>query len=286
MDTIAVTGVTGGVGGRVASRLGARGIPLQLLTRDPSQLPTDLDGDVRRCEYADLDAMTRGFRGSRVALLVSGRESADRLAEHRTAVTAARDAGVEKLVYTSFLGAGPEATFTLARQHFHTEEFIRASGIDYVFLRDNLYTDSLPYFVDANGRIKGPAGTGRCSFVTRDDVAACAVEVLLGHDHDGATLDVTGPEALTLAEAADRLGQFIGLSIGFVDETEEEAYASRSVYGAPDWEVEGWVSSYLAIAGGEMATVSEVVEQLTGRPPQTLEDFLGAHPESYARLEA
>ena len=64
---------------------------------------------------------------------------------------------------------------------------------------------------------------------------------------------MTGPETFSLAEAADLLG------VEYVDETVEEAYASRASYGAPDWEVEGWVTSYLAIRNGDLDVVSDTV---------------------------
>ena len=62
----------------------------------------------------------------------------------------------------------------------------------------------------------------------------------------------------------------------FEDETDEEAYASRSVYGAPDWEVEGWVTSYQAIRDGSFDVVSTAVRDLTGRDPTSLARFVAA----------
>ncbi len=67
-------------------------------------------------------------------------------------------------------------------------------------------------------------------------------------------------------------------------ETMEEAYASRAHYGAPRFEVDGWVSGYVAIANGELEGVSEDVPLLTGHPATSLGDFLRVHPESYAHL--
>ena len=68
------------------------------------------------------------------------------------------------------------------------------------------------------------------------------------------------------------------------EETLEEARASRAPTGAPDWEIDGWVTSYLAIATGEMDVLSDTVPRLTGHEAQTLEEFLERHPESYAHL--
>jgi uncharacterized protein YbjT (DUF2867 family) len=200
-------------------------------------------------------------------------------------VAAAASAGVRKIVYTSFLGAGPEATFTLARQHHQTERFIRASGAEFVFLRDSLYTDYIPHLVGDDGVIRGPAGSGRVSFVTRDDIADAATAVLSTDVFDGQTFDITGPEAITLSEAAAIMSEFAAREISYLPETVEEAYASRAHYGAPDWEVEGWVTSYQAIANAEMEAVSNSVETLTLHRPLSVREFLAANPESYAHLQ-
>lgn len=279
-DLIALTGVTGAVGGRVANLLAERGVPLRFVARDPARCPP-LDAEVRKASYDDTTAMAKALEGVGALLFVSGREDKDRLEHHRSAVEAAATAGVGKIVYTSFIGAAPDATFTLARQHHATEDLIRDTGIPFVFLRDNLYTDFVPYFAGSDGVIRGPADDGRVGLVTRDDIAEAAVTALTTSEHDDTTVDLTGPEAIDLHETADRFGRFIGKPITYHPETVDEAYASRSVYNAPDWEVDGWVTSYLAIANGEMDVVTDSVELLTGRPAQTLEDFLTAHPESY-----
>jgi uncharacterized protein YbjT (DUF2867 family) len=89
---------------------------------------------------------------------------------------------------------------------------------------------------------------------------------------------------MTLAEAATLLGESIGREIAYEPETIEEAYASRAGYGAPDWEVEGWVSSYVAIARGELAEVTDCIERLAGHPPRELPELLERYPESWAHL--
>jgi uncharacterized protein YbjT (DUF2867 family) len=279
-DLIALTGVTGAVGGRVAGLLAKGDAPLRFIARDPAKCPP-IEAEVREASYDDAAAMTDALRGVGALLFVSGREDKDRLDHHRSVVEAAAAAGVRKIVYTSFIGAAPDSTFTLGRQHYSTEGFIRDTGIPYVFLRNNLYTDFVPYFAGQDGVVRGPAGEGRLGWVTRDDIAEAAATVLTTSEHDGTTFDMTGPESIDLYETAERYGRFVGRPITYHPETVDEAYASRAVYGAPDWEVDGWVTSYLAIANGEMDVVSDSVERLKGHPPQSLEDFLTAHPESY-----
>ena len=144
-----------------------------------------------------------------------------------------------------------------------------------------MYLDFLPAMAGTDGVIRGPAGDGRVAAVARDDIADVAVAVLLGDGHDGRTYDVTGPEAITLHQVAEELSRVTGRSITYHAETLREAYASRASYGAPEWEVEGWVTSYVAIATGELDVVSDTVSRLTGHEPMTLADFLRRHPESY-----
>ena len=203
---------------------------------------------------------------------------------HTAAVDAAVEAGVERIVYLSFVGAAPDATSTLAREHWQTEEHVRSRGLEHTFLRDNAYLEYVPALVGPDGVIRGPADEGRVGAVAREDVAEVAVAVLLGEGHDGRAYDVTGPGASTLHEAAEELSRASGRRISYYPETLEEAYASRASYGAPEWEVERWVTSYTAIAAGEMEVVSDTVGKLTGHPPMGLAEFLRRHPESYRHL--
>jgi uncharacterized protein YbjT (DUF2867 family) len=193
-------------------------------------------------------------------------------------------AGVERIVYLSFINASPEATFTFARDHWHTEEHVREVGLRHTFLRDNIYLDFLPRLAGADGVIRGPGGDGRIGAVARDDVADVAVAVLLGDGHDGQTYDVTGSEATTLQQAAEELSRVTGHDVTYREETLEEAYAYRASYGVPDFEVEGWVTTYAAIAAGDLDVLSDAVARLTGHAPMTLADFLRRHPESYRHL--
>jgi NAD(P)H dehydrogenase (quinone) len=282
---IGVTGASGAIGGRVARQLAERGLEQRLIVRDPSRAPQLSGAEVVACAgYADGESMRRAFDGVETLLLVSAAESRDRQAEHASAIDAAAAAGVQRLVYTSFLSAAPDATFTFARDHYYAEEQIKSTGVAWTFLRDSIYLDFIPFFAGEDGVIRGPAGEGRIAPVARDDVADVATVVLTEDGHEGQAYPLTGGEAFTLAEAADRVSRVIGAEVRFHDETLEEARESRAPSGAPDWEIEGWVTTYAQIAGGEMDVVADTVERLAGHPPLTLEEFLRANPESWQHL--
>jgi uncharacterized protein YbjT (DUF2867 family) len=267
MTSIAVTGVTGQLGGRVARRLSAAGVPQRLVVRDPSRAPALDRAVAARCGYGDGEAARRALTQVGILFMVSAAESPDRLEQHRTFIDAAASAGVRHLVYTSFAGAAPDATFTLARDHWATEEYVRAVGLPYTFLRDNLYADFLPQLAGDDGTIRGPAGDGRVAAVARDDIADVAVAILRDPArHAGRTYDLTGPQALTLDDVTQTITERTGRKVTYQPETLAEAYASRASYGAPAWQVEAWVSTYSAIAAGELARVDDAVERLTGRP--------------------
>jgi len=274
---IAVTGATGAVGGRVARLLVGTDFraDVRLLVRDLSRAP-DFDGDVRVCEYADEQAAVEALRGADTLFMVSAAEAPDRRAQHRTFIRAAATAGVRHLVYTSFAGAAEDATFTLGRDHFDAEAAVRETGLAFTFLRDNFYSDLLPEFAGDDGVIRGPAGDGRVAAVARADVADVAVTVLREPErHAGATYTLTGPEALTLAEAAERAGKVLDRTLRFQDESVEDAYAwRRAAYGAEDWQLDAWVSTYTAIADGSVAEVTGDVERVTGHPARTIEQAL------------
>ncbi|MCS5719358.1 SDR family oxidoreductase [Herbiconiux sp. CPCC 205763] len=272
---IAVTGATGVVGGMVARELAARGVAQRLLVRDPSRAPQLPESSVHRIEYRDRDAARNALEGIDTVFMVSAAETVERREEHAAFVDAAEAAGVRHIVYTSFFAAAPDAIFTLARDHYATEEHIKASGLEWTFLRDNLYTDFIENMVGEDGVIRGPAGDGRVSIVARVDVARSAVAVLGDPaSHADRRYDLTGPEAITLAEAAATIARVRGRDVRFENETIDEAFASRARYGAPDWQVEAWVSTYTAIASGALAPVSADVEALTGAEPVSLEAFL------------
>ena len=274
---LAVTGSTGRLGSRVARGLSRLGVEQRLLVRDPAKAPALPGTLIATAEYADGAAVRTALTGAQTVFMVSAAETADRVQQHLTFIDAAVDAGVQRIVYVSFFGASPTASFTLARDHWATEEHLRSVGVAHTILRDNIYADFTPHFLGTDGNIRGPAGGGRVALVAQADIAEVAIAVLTSDGaYDGRTLNLTGPTALTMNEIAGILSDHLGQTVSYVPETIEEAYASRAVYGAPPWQVDAWVSTYTAIAVGELAEVSEDIPEVTGHPATSLEQALAA----------
>ncbi len=286
---IGVTGATGALGGCVANRLAQRGAAQRLIVRDAARAP-QLDGAEIRVApgYADTGAMQSALEGVRTLLLVSAGESATRVDEHRSALDAAAAAGVAHVVYTSLVGASdPQATFTLVRDHHATEEHLRSLGVAHTMVRNSLYLDVLPQLVQADGVIRGPGGDGGFGAVARDDVADALTAVLLGPAaHTGEIYELTGPRAFTFQEAADLMSEVSGRQVAYFNEPIQEAFESRMDPDVPDWQIDAWVTTYLAIARGEFDLVTDDVQRLTGHPPRDLRDVLTARPDAFAHLTA
>ena len=281
----AVTGATGRVGSRVARRLAEAGVVQRCIVRNVARGPKLPRAEVAQATYDDSEAMRRALDGVDTLFLVSASEAEDRVSEHTAAVDAAVAAGVSRILYLSFLNAAPDATFTFARDHWHTEDHIRGSGLRFTFLRDSLYQDFMPVYVGGDLTIRGPAKDGRVSTVAVDDIADVATAVLLANsEHDDMTYDITGPAALTLDEVARELSRASGRRVRYQPETLDEAYDSREHFGAPEYQVNGWVTTYVAIATGELSTVSDAVPQLTGHRATTLADTLHRYPELVQHL--
>jgi NAD(P)H dehydrogenase (quinone) len=274
---LAVTGATGFLGGAIAAQLASAGVPIFLLVRSPAKAPALAGSVARVCAYSDFEQSRVALAGVETLLMVSASESQTRLEEHRTFIDAAEAAAVKHIVYTSFVGAAAQATFTLARDHYFTEQHIKAKGITYTFLRDSLYMDFVPLLVGDDDVIRGPAADGRAAVVARADIARSACAVLQNPGaHRNVTYDLTGPEALTMTEVAQILSAASGKAVRFHDETLAEAYESRQKWHAPSWQNDAWVSTYTAIAAGEMATVSADVERITGQRALSLSEWLAA----------
>ena len=236
MLMIGMTGVTGKLGSYVADLVDKKGIASVHLARIPERAKVYASAEIRKIVYANTPDVVEALKGINVLLMVSARENPERVKEHKSFLDAAKLAGVQHIVYTSFYGADGKATFTLSRDHAQTEAYIKELGFTYTFLRDNFYLDLFIDIALENGEIRGPAGSGLVSAVARKDTSRIAAEILLNpKEWENQTLNLTGPEDLSMEEIVAHLSKETGNSIRYVDESLEEAYESRKKWPAQTW---------------------------------------------------
>ena len=274
MLMIGITGVTGKLGSYMADLVDKKGMVSVHLARSPERAKVYASAEIRKMVYANTLEVVEALKGIDTLLMVSARENPERVKEHKEFLDAAKLAGVQHIVYTSFYGADEKASFTLSRDHAQTEAYIKELGFTYTFLRDNFYLDFLMDIALENGEIRGPAGSGKVSAVARKDTSRVAAEILLhAKKWKNQTLNLTGQEELSMEEIVALLSEETGKTIAYVDESVEEAYESRKKWPAQTWEYDAWVSTYTAIKAGEQAGVSTDVEKVLGHPASSLLDI-------------
>ena len=208
--TVAITGASGHLGRRVADLLLERLDPseLVLLTRTPENL--DARGaQVRRADFDEPDSLVAAFAGVDRMLLISAVDVGRRTAQHRAAVSAAQEAGVRHVIYTSVPNPTEDNPAAVVPSHRATEEALRASGLAWTFLRNNIYADfQIPTIAQARatGQLVTSVGDGTIAFVSREDCARAAAAVVATGGHEGQAYDITGPEAVGAGDLAALAG--------------------------------------------------------------------------------
>ena len=281
--TTLITGATGQLGTLVVKhlldRLPASEIAVSVRTPAKAENIAALGVDVRHGDFDDLALMTTAFKGIETALIISAEaDNATRIAQHRTAVDAAKAAGVRHLVYTSIIDPRADADFTYSAIHLDTENYIKESGQNYTFLRNSFYADLLlagvPHALET-GAYGAPAGDAKITYIPRNDLAEAAAVVLANpQNHINATYDLTGAKAVTHTEIASYIAKATGKDITFANLPADVHVGILNSIGLPGHLVEALAGLYVGAKKGDYETVSDDFETLVGRKPQSVEDFI------------
>lgn len=281
---IIVTGATGHLGHTIAEKLIER-VPVNQVgvsVRDPEKA-ADLKAlgvRVRRGDFEDPESLEHAFEGATQVLIVSsnaGASGGDPLAQHRSAIDAARAAGARRIVYTSHLAASASSAFPPMLDHAATEDMLRQSGLAWTALRHGFYAASgIMFMGDAleTGVIEAPAD-GKVSWTAHVDLAEAAAIILAREGRfDGPTPPLTGSRALDFADLVGIASELLDRPVRRETITDEDLRSTMAARGAPDRAADMLLGFYVASRKGEFAAVDPTLERLLGRRPTGMSDLI------------
>lgn len=282
MSVMAITGASGQLGRLVIENLLTRhpADHLVAVVRDPAKV-ADLQArgvQVRVADYNHAEALVAALQGVDKLLLISSSEVGQRVPQHRQVITAAQQAGVGLVAYTSILHAD-RSPLGLAREHRETEALLRASGLPHVLLRNGWYTENYTASVPAAlqyGAVLGSVGEGRIASAARADYAAAAAAVLSRDDQAGQVYELAGDEAYTLSELAAEIARQSGKAVVYRDLPEAAYEAALLQAGLPGFLAAMLAESDVGAAKGGLFDDSRELSRLIGRPTTPLAEMVKA----------
>lgn len=278
--TILVTGASGQLGRLIVQRLLARGTAASDViagARTPAKA-TDLGVRVVELDYERPETVSAALGGVDRVVLVSSSEVGERAAQHAVVIEAAKDAGVELLVYTSLFNA-PASTHVLAPEHVETEQLIEASGIPAAILRNNWYNENqLNAVAQAaqTGEIAASTADGRIASAARLDYADAAAVVVTGADQAGKVYELAGDVSWNYADLAHAASEILGRDISFRRLTPQEHQTALESAGLDAGLAGFLVAMDAGTAAGQLHTDDRTLADLIGRPTTPLVESLRA----------
>lgn len=255
---ILVLGATGSTGRRVADLLRAAGHPVRAASR----------GGAVRFDWADPDTWEPAVSGASRMYLMAPHE----LPIDPSFVACAVGQGVRRIVLLSSRGIETMGDERLMA----AERTVRESGAEWTVVRPDWFNQNFDegFFREAvtAGELALPLGEARQAFVDADDIAAVAAAALTGDGHAGRSYELTGPRALSFAEALAVIGRASGRRLRFLG-TEEEYLAVQVASGASREEAAGAAAAFAALRGLGDAEPTDAVRRVTGRDPRDLESY-------------
>jgi len=291
---IIITGASGQYGSSAVRKL-LKLVPAEdliLLTRRPEKLSefAALGAQVRRGDFDEPESLKAAFQGGDKMLLISGTRVGARIPQHKAAIDAAVEAGVQHIIYTSMVGISPDNPAIVTVDHGTTEEMLRNSGVAWTALRDQHYADAMvvnmgPNFIRSGVWLSSTKG-GKEAPVWREDCVNCAVAVLTSEGHENKIYNITGPELMNFPEFAALITEMSGRKIEYVETDDEGMYAMFDAMGIPrepvddqsvkgiTWNSDDMVTFEASIREGFFNVISNDVEYLTGTPPRTVRQLI------------
>ena len=282
---ILVTGATGNVGSQVVRELRERGAPVRAFVRDSDRARSLLGGDVELAvgDFADPSSVRAALAGVRRVFLSSA-DGPEKVAHETAVIDVAAATGVELIVKCSTLLASVGSPLPPFDWHGRIEEHLRASEVAGAVLHSCFYMTNLLMAAEAvrsTGKLFAPAGDGRIAMIDPRDAAAVAAVVLTSDGHEGSAYELTGPQAISYAEAAKALADATGADVEFVDVPDAALRGELTSAGMPDWIVTHLGALFPLVRDDALAGTTDTVLRLTGREPRAFADFAHDHADAF-----
>jgi uncharacterized protein YbjT (DUF2867 family) len=276
---ILVTGATGSVGRHVMAGLLAQGHKVRALTRDPARASIPRQAEVVRGDLGDPDGLGDALRGAHAVYLMAMGGAPQRLAE------LAERCGVERIVVLStgdVLDDVERQPDAVAEVHAAFEHAVTRTGMQWTFLRPNEFAgNSLQWApqIKAGDVVRAPYPLARTAPIHERDIAAVAVRALTQDGHHGAKYVLTGPHAINHTDQLDLIGAAIGRPLRMEEIPADQARKQMTRYAPPA--IVDAVLGQLAAAVHQPPTLTDTVERVTGRPPQSFADWAREHAADF-----
>lgn len=275
---ILVTGATGLNGGALVRLLSARSVPVRALVRDASRaasLSSVANVEIVEGDMARPETLSKALRGVDRAMLISSSDAA-MLEVQSNFIDAAQKARVKHVVKLSGIMPDTDSPFRFARMHGEIELKLERSGIAFTHLRAgefmHAYFRQVPAIV-ARGAFFLPMEDARIASIDIGDIAEVAAKALTEPGHEGKIYPLTGPEALTMAEVAEKLSAATGRPIQYVNVAPEEARRAQLAGGVPQYTADALAELFAERRKGKESQVSPVIEGIIGRRATSFDDF-------------
>lgn len=235
--------------------------------------------EIRKGDYDDRASLVHAFKAVDKLLFVSGSDIANRQNQHANVVSAAKEAGVKHIIYTSFARKNETDTSPLgivAHSHIATDKMIKESGIDYTIMLNGLYADVLPMFFGEKVFETGiflPAGNGKAAYTTRNEIAEAAANILSSEGHENKEYVIANTENYSLQDAAGFLSELSGKEVSYTNPTAELFTDTLSNAGVPVEYVGLFAGFSEAIKQGEFENYNTDLKNILGRTPGSLKDY-------------
>jgi uncharacterized protein YbjT (DUF2867 family) len=271
---ILITGASGNVGREVVRQALAVGLKIRATFQSAAaaaKAPAGLEGVIM--DYAKPVTIRPALRGVEKIFLV-GPPVRELPALEANFVKEVRAAGRKHIIKLSAVG-GRESMFPSG--HRDSEENIKASGLPYTFLRPNGFMQNLVSYsadtIRSQNAFYGCQGNGAVSIVDIRDIAAVAVIVVAATGHEGKSYTLTGGEALTNEQVAERISSVAGRKISYVDLPAAELKKAILSAGTSEWSADALLDLQRFYREGKASLVTDDVERLTGHKAITFDQF-------------